>query len=169
MLDPFYRGAYPFITRSGLKPCQALGCHPAPQTTAPRRAVQQGRAFSQSSRMPYEKEVRALLGENAFNATLEAVDQGQINLAQIKNIALKLNVKTYGSLQQSMESEASLATGSPSKMCSSTVTRTTPRMSPWTGWLWFSGTRTSASSRLPYRLWACQGRSSIAILCNNIL
>ena len=61
--------------------------------------------------MPYETEVRALLGDEAFDATLAAVDHGQIGLAHIKNMAKKLNVKTYGSLQQSMESGGASFTG----------------------------------------------------------
>ena len=61
--------------------------------------------------MPYEKEVRAILGDKPFDAALEAVDHGQIKLAHIKNIAKKLNVKTYGSLQQAMESGGANFTG----------------------------------------------------------
>ena len=53
--------------------------------------------------MQHETKVRQLLGDQVFNAVLEAVDVGEISLKNAKNIAIKLNPRVYGKLQQTID------------------------------------------------------------------
>ena len=57
--------------------------------------------------MQHETKVRQLLGDGVFSAVLEAMDVGEINLKHAKNIAIKLNPRVYGKLQQTIDAAGS--------------------------------------------------------------